>query len=217
MIALTGVGLAKTIIQGFYETYTSLSDSDKFALILERNYSNYGSHGMGEYYHGQKIKTVEDAVAYCKSKVEARGTHKQADAAVALSVTGVSTAVGGFGGSVVPVAGTAAGAAVGAGIGFGISKAVVYGWRGAKKFKKFCCRTLGVHRKEAAEVLVEMLLKRPQASDEYMNDFKAATEALVVLLGEKRLQYWIDGGMGSGCYDEDMWKEEVVASLSSWR
>jgi hypothetical protein len=214
MIPTAYAGVAKAILTGAYYTYASARDTEKLALILERCYGAYEGYGFDGAYDGERITTVEKAIAYAKTKITARGSHQRGAATVSLAVTGASAAVGGLGGSIVPVAGTTAGAAAGAGIGAALGGAMVYGFRGLKKFKKYMSGTLGEHRKQAAKVLVVALTNGPQGNP-HEKDFEAATLAQGVLLGPERVKFWLDGGPYCSGFDDE-WESEIYAALASW-
>lgn len=216
---MSELGAIKAIVGGLHQAATSLRDCDALSLVLSEcygatSYSGYTGYGFDDSeYSGQEITTVQLAIMYAISKIHARGTHHKASAAVSLTVTGVTSAVGGIGGSIIPGAGTIVGVAAGAGIGFGVSKGITYSWRGLKKFKKYVTGSLGKHRRQAAAILSSKLF----SDDSGTKDFVAAVKAVHILIGEQRLNYFLNGGWGSGAYDEDELRKEIYESLNSWR
>ncbi len=219
MIEAAVLGIVKQVLGGSWAVYTSLRDSERMGLILLEEYNNYGASGgmgsgMGSDFNGNKTKeitTVEEAVKYCKMKIVARGHHKAGAAAWSVGVSATTAAIGGIGGSIVPVAGTAAGIAVGAGIGFALSTGVVYGARGIKKLGKFMTGSLGKHRKEAATVLQNAFFFSSTPED-----IRAAAKALIVLQGKEEFERCVNGGAYGGGNDDE-WLALIIESMSSWK
>jgi hypothetical protein len=183
-----GRALAKTVfgfvVAGSGDAASAVSAEAK-AQVLDDILQTY-FHARGEEFDGSEIgpTDVKKAIIYARGKKHTKAVRKGALSAAKFGLQVAVTAGGATVGSVVPVVGTMFGAVGGFIAGSSLTGGVMVLdrlKRGAKGLYKHCKGTRGVHRRQAAETLLNCQGRRHNRAD----GSNPADEALVVILGDE--------------------------------